>query len=74
MHYPADPETGRTSWSNQNLLFGEKLVNSFLMRCEFHDSWIHTFHKRKALTMFRSPTSCEGEVEDENILRLFGKK
>ena len=32
----------------------EKLVNSFLMRCEPHDSWIHTFHKWKALTMYRS--------------------
>lgn len=32
----------------------KKLVNSFLMRCESHDSWIHTFHKRKALTMYKS--------------------
>lgn len=74
MRYPADLETGRTSWANQSLLFGEKLVNLFLMRCEFHDSWIHKFCKRKALTMFRSQTSWEGEVEDVNILRRFARK
>lgn len=55
---PSWPGNWLCLWVYQSLLFGKKLVNSFLMRCEFHDSWVHAFHKWKALTMHRSPASC----------------
>lgn len=46
--YPADLDIGgATEFIRVCSL--KKLLNSLLMRCESHDSWVHTFHKLKSL-------------------------